>query len=723
MGKNKKNNIFTNLNYNSAYTDSLFSSQSSADDDNTNVNINMGANDDWEFKDKNGNMTITTPQNVKPEDQYKKFLESKNATNLIQGGTVSSEPTLQDKDMDLMQKHDIKDYGTRAYNYGPINRLFRYGVSGLFKEDKNDYYDRRLSNAQNKEENIIYKAAKNAGIEVDDSDLFENEHAGKEKLQSQIDWANTYSPGNYGQIGKDKLGYDEIIEKYGSEKEFESEMQRISDENTAKIKEDLDPKIEEVASGLPLLEDGSKDYTRATEIYDQERLNAKTIANEKKFDDALAQFTTFNEEGTTKSLENKKTYLTEALKNAGYEDADVKDKLENLFNIDDTHTGRVDLSKRLDEMISQSEGQDTPDDTSDDKYTLGALSEDDPDKKRKYPQEFLKKKETRDTELGGILAGLNTTAEKKDIYDTGLSDFNDKKEMLHKKLSKLDLPTEVLDNIGDITNQEELDAAIEKIGPMLGTKKGMFGKNKDILSEAYEQEAITHKTAEEEKAKIAADLKLKEEKEAADLKIKEEKEAKLKEDKDYYGKNIVPGSRYHSEDTDTYEEYIAEDIKTKGPKAFMQRLLPGGKSGLHSEKSLVEQGYDYQETLKDAESPENIKKYGSKERSLEEFERKKVPGYDEQSTKMYDERDMNNPMFKDMTYEQYLNDFYYKNVTPRGPSLNPTSTTSVLGYNQNEDEEEEEDSNWLWNLFKSDTSKSGNQSQGGGGTNPRNKRK
>ena len=568
-------------NYNDAFLDSLTNDTFNPPSNPTNINVNVNAgDDDWEREDDEGNVIVNVNQPKLKEDPYKTYLENKNATNLIQGSNTTSELDLHDKNMDLLEKHDIKNYGNRSYNYGPLNRFFRYGISGLKKESQSEYYDKKISKAQDKEENILFKAAKKAGINTDDTNLWADEHKGKAELEKKLHFHNmhTEAGGNYGDPEGKPMGYDDMIEKYGSQDLFLKAMEEESHKNTLKVKEDLDPKIVEIAEGLPEAEGGGLDYTQATKIYNKKKNEIKESFRKDKQNEALSvaqdewddegfnlksMFSDFNEEGTTKALENKKTFLAEALSNAGYEDQDLKGMLDTLYKDDDTHVGRVALNKKLDSFIEQTEGMDTEDE-SDDKYTLGATK-----------KGLFKKK---DTELGQLLAGV-----------TGVRD-----------------------------------------------------------------ERISKEEKEKKDAELAAE--------------KEKKAAELAADKEYYEKNIAdPRSRYHGgQATSNYDEYKYERFKDKGIKGFMERLLPGGETGKHSMKDLVEEGYTLEGALQDPKSQENIKKYGSVERSEEEFKRKEVPGYIEDASKRYDEWvKQGNP--GDFTFEQYLNNEYYKNVQPPTP--------------------------------------------------------
>ena len=597
MSKKKVNPFSSISNYNQSYTDSLFNAWKNDNDSDDDVNINIsggGSNDDWETDDG----TTITPTSTRKEDPYKTFLSNKNATQLIQGNNASESepPTMSDNEMELMQKHGVKDFGTRAYNYGPVNRLFRYGLSGLFKQSNNDYYNNKLDNAESKEENILFKAAKKHGITADEGDLFEDDYAAHKKLQSQVDFAETYSPGNYGQgLGKDdkKLNYDEIIEKYGSQENFETEMQKINDEKTLEVKENLDPRLEEIAEGLPKLEDGSLDYTQAPEIFNKKKQDVKDMVNLEKHEKAmeteenplgsigfdLETMMKTNEDGTTKALENKKVFLTEALENAGYEPGDVSGKLEELFDIEDTHVARVDLRDRLDKMLLQSEGADT-EDTSDDVYTLGARTEDDPDKKKT----LFRKQGTRDTELGAMLTGINTTEQKEAILEQQNKDADAKLEsskqgykenydMLYESLRDANIPkdkiNELLPPASSLASQEDYDEAMSVLSPYIDEKKGLFGKKRNVIDEAFlSEQTDLENTRVEEKA-------------ALDEKVKRGT-AEV-----FYQDNVnQPGSELLKKKDGSlrgFDEFYDDEIyKDEGVKGFLQRLLPGGKTGKHS---------------------------------------------------------------------------------------------------------------------------------------------
>ena len=117
-------------NYNDAFLDSLTNDTFNPPSNPTNINVNVNAgDDDWEREDDKGNVIVNVNQPKLKEDPYKTYLENKNATSLIQGSNTTSELDLHDKNMDLLEKHDIKNYGNRSYNYGPLNRFFRYWIT------------------------------------------------------------------------------------------------------------------------------------------------------------------------------------------------------------------------------------------------------------------------------------------------------------------------------------------------------------------------------------------------------------------------------------------------------------------------------------------------------------------------------------------------------------------------------------------------------------------
>ena len=80
---------------------------------------------------------------------------------------------LSEADIERMTGADIESFGVRDYEaYGPINRMLRWGSSGLTKQTKDEYYAEHLTNARNEDEKLLIKEAEAMGMPMPEGDLW-----------------------------------------------------------------------------------------------------------------------------------------------------------------------------------------------------------------------------------------------------------------------------------------------------------------------------------------------------------------------------------------------------------------------------------------------------------------------------------------------------------------------------------------------------------------------
>jgi hypothetical protein len=147
-------------------------------------NYNPGQNDkdkskgntlnqsNWESDDKT---TQTGTLAAGPSD-WDNYYDPYAATLLGQTDTPADAKinnTLDDTGINRLKGKEIEAYGIRDYDaYGPLNRLIRWGTSGLTKQSEQDYYDEQLKNTRSEDERKMIKDAEFLGMKVPEGDLW-----------------------------------------------------------------------------------------------------------------------------------------------------------------------------------------------------------------------------------------------------------------------------------------------------------------------------------------------------------------------------------------------------------------------------------------------------------------------------------------------------------------------------------------------------------------------
>ena len=146
----------------------------------------------WEESSED-NTSTTDTEGASPTagtDNYSNFLDKQSAAELLKQSNPNGEASplnMSDADMQLMRTSGVKSFGDRDYErYGPINRMLRWGSSGLKKENRNDYYSNNLKNAQDNKSKGIINQAQNLGITMPEGDLFADEHKLLNQTQEKI---------------------------------------------------------------------------------------------------------------------------------------------------------------------------------------------------------------------------------------------------------------------------------------------------------------------------------------------------------------------------------------------------------------------------------------------------------------------------------------------------------------------------------------------------------
>jgi hypothetical protein len=232
--------------------------------------------------------------------------------------------------MELMRKSGVKSYGSRDYeSYGPLNRLFRWGTSGLKKESQNDYYENKLKNTQDNKSKDILKQASSLGVAVPEGNLFADEHKLLEQTEKKI--------GEYNEIKsnlKKNLGVDvENVQQYLDDNKF-----------------DADAELNKVAPEVrAIMDQKGLNINDATEAYNKAKQEEGWDTANKEFDAAQDKYNQMKQ-GLKDRHANKQKLLG---KYNQYADTYKKDKGYKWDTLESKQFN--DPNKTLDENIADAE--------------------------------------------------------------------------------------------------------------------------------------------------------------------------------------------------------------------------------------------------------------------------------------------------------------------------------------------------------------------------------